>query len=262
MGQSWQKLTVLLVALGVTIAEPGWSDVSPSPAPIFSEPFCLKIFEDVVEKARSSTWNISDRDRHILTQCRNKFPPVANSKIPLPTAAECVYVVKTLIQGGLSKVKEIELTEPQVHSIERCDEVIKYYPLPSDNMLPTLKPNERIVVDKIVYQTQSPQRGDIIIFNLPNPPESSNLQEPLTQRVIGLPNEKVKIISGVVYVNGKIHPEDYITKSASWYESVIVPANSYFAIDDNRNNSADRRMWSLVPRTAIAGKVIWQFGGK
>jgi signal peptidase I len=187
---------------------------------------------------------------------------VANSKIPLPTAAECVYVVKTLIQGGLSKVKEIELTEPQVHSIERCDEVIKYYPLPSDNMLPTLKPNERIVVDKIVYQTQSPQRGDIIIFNLPNPPESSNLQEPLTQRVIGLPNEKVKIISGVVYVNGKIHPEDYITKSASWYESVIVPANSYFAIDDNRNNSADRRMWSLVPRTAIAGKVIWQFGGK
>jgi hypothetical protein len=48
MGQSWQKLTVLLVALGVTIAEPGWSDVSPSPAPIFSEPFCLKIFEDQV----------------------------------------------------------------------------------------------------------------------------------------------------------------------------------------------------------------------
>jgi signal peptidase I len=262
MGQSWQKLTILLVALGVTITEPGWSEVSPSPAPVFSEPFCLKIFEDVVEKARSSTWQISDRDRHILTQCRSKFPPVANSKSPLPTASECVYVVKTLIQGGLSKVKEIELTEAQVRSMDRCDEVIKYYPLPLDNMLPTLKPNERIVVDKIAYQTQLPQRGDIIIFNPPKSSDSQNLQEPLTQRVIGLPNEKVKITKGAIYINGKLYREDYITQAANWYESVIVPANSYFAIDDNRNTSANHQIWSLIPREAIVGKVIWQFGGK
>jgi signal peptidase I len=197
-----------------------------------------------------------------LTQCRNKFPSTANAKIPLPTASECVYVVKTLVEGGLSKVKEIELPPEQARSIERCDEVIKYYPLSSENMLPTLKPNERIVVDKTVYQTQLPQRGDIIVFNLPNPPESANIQEPVTQRIIGLPSEKVKIKNGAIYINSKLYREDYITKSANWYESVIVPANSYFVIDDNRNTSTNRQLWSLVPKDAIAGKVIWQFGSK
>jgi signal peptidase I len=263
MGQHWQKSTVLFVVLSLAIARPGWSDSPPVPALIYSEAFCLKIFEGVAEQARSSSWKISDRDRHILTQCQHKFPPTANSKIPLPTAAECVYVVKTLVQEGLDKVKEIELPAAQVRSIERCDEVIKYYPLPADNMLPTLKPNEKIVVDKIVYQTQLPQRGDIIVFNPPSPPESQNIQEPLTQRVIGLPNEKVKIKKGIVYINGKLYPEDYITQSANWYESVIVPANNYFVLDDNRNSSSpDRRMWNIIPRESIGGKVIWQFGSK
>jgi signal peptidase I len=262
MGQYWQKSTILLVALGTIHAEPGWSDPPPVPAPIYSEAFCLKIFEEVVEKARSSTWQISDRDRHILTQCRSKFPPAANSKIPLPTASECMYVVKTLVQEGLSKVKEIELPEEQVRSIERCDEVIKYYPLTSDNMLPTLKPHDRIIVDKTVYQTQTPQRGDIIVFNPPNTSQSEKSPEPSIQRAIGLPREKVKIKNGIVYINGKLYREDYIDQSANWYESVIVPANSYFVLDDNRNPSTERRRWSLIPREAIVGKVIWHFGSK
>ena len=150
IGRYWQKLTILLVVLGA-IAEPGWSDVSSSQAPVYSEPFCLKIFEEVVEQARSSSWQISDRDRHILTQCRVKFPPASNTQIPLSKAAECMSIVKTPIQGGLSKVKEIELPEAQMQSIERCDEVIKYYSLPSENMLPTLKQTDRIVVDKTIY---------------------------------------------------------------------------------------------------------------
>ena len=120
IGQSRQKLTILLVMFGV-IAEPGWSDVSSSSDPLYSEPFCLRIFEEVVEQARSSSWQISDRDRHILTQCRTKFPPAANAQIPLPKAAECMYIVQTLVQGGLSKVKEIELPEERMRSFERCD---------------------------------------------------------------------------------------------------------------------------------------------
>lgn len=53
-----------LVALGVTFTQPGWSD-SPSGAdPVYSEPFCLKIFEAVAEQSRSGSWQISDRNRH------------------------------------------------------------------------------------------------------------------------------------------------------------------------------------------------------
>ena len=259
MRQLWQKLTTSAIVLGVMGSEPGWSDVSPTvSAPVYSEPFCLKIFEEVVEKARSSSWQISDRDRHILTQCRTKFPPTATTQIPLPTAAECVYVVKTLVQGGLSKVKEIELPEEQLKSIERCDEVIRYYALSADNMLPTLPPRDRIIVDKTSYQTQSPQRGDIIVF-YPDRSVPIDSQPPLTQRAIGLPGETVKIDRGKVYIDGKLYPEDYtVGVNTARTESIVVPANSYFVLSDNRRDSPG----ITIAREAILGKVIWHFGNK
>jgi signal peptidase I len=262
MGRNWQKLSILLIVLNVTTAQPGLSDEPPAQAPIFSEAFCVKIFEEVAEKARSSSWKISDRDRHILTQCRSKFPPTVNAQIPLPTAAECVYLVKTLVEGGLSKVKEIELPEEQVRSIERCDEVIKYYSLSSENMLPTLKPSDKIVIDKTLYKTQSPQRGDIVAFHPPNSTQPEIDREPLTRRTIGLPNEKIKIKNGVIYINGKLYKEDYPSQSVNSTESIAVPANRYLVLDDNRNQSTDPPIWSLVARESIVGKVIWHFGNK
>ena len=257
-GQYWQKSPILLVALGVTIAQPGWSDSPSSVDPVYSEPFCLKIFEEVAEKARSGSWQISDRDRHILTQCRTKFPPTVSAQIPLPTAAECVFVVKTLVEGGLSKVKEIELPEEQVRSIERCDEVLKYYAMPSVNMLPTLKPNQKIVVDKTSYQTQALQRGDVIVFNPPNPTQAEPSQQPLTRRAIGLPGETVRIENGKVYINGKFYSEDYITPSTtdrSRPRSFPIPKNSYLVVGDNRNTPDE----SIVTKSAIVGKVVWHF---
>ena len=100
IGQSWRTAPILLVVLVATIAQPGLSETPTNLDPVYSEPFCLKIFAEVAEKARSGSWQISDRDRHILTQCRTKFPPTVTAQIPLPTAAECVFVVKTLVEGG------------------------------------------------------------------------------------------------------------------------------------------------------------------
>jgi signal peptidase I len=252
----WQTPTILLVVLGVTFAQPGWSDSSSSADPVYSEPFCLKIFEEVAEKARSGSWQISDRDRHILTQCRAKFPPTVNAQIPLPTATECIFVVKTLVEGGLSKVKEIELPEEKVRSIERCDEVLKYYSMPSANMLPTLKLNQKLVVDKTSYQTQAPQRGDIVVFNPPNLDKSESDRQPLTRRMIGLPGETVRIENGKVYINGKFYREDYLTQPATGRsQSFPIPKNSYLVIGDNRNTPDP----SIVVKSSIVGKVVWHF---
>ncbi len=253
---------MLLVGLDLVVTPSGWSDLPPVRDPIYSEAFCLKIFEEVAEKARSSSWQISDRDRHILTQCRSKFPSTVNAQVPLPTADECVYVVKTLVEGGLSKVKEIELPEDQVRSIERCDEVLNYYSIPAANMLPTLKPNEKIVVDKTVYQTRSPQRGDILVINRLNPAKSPQTEPPLTRRLIGLPREKITIKNGIIYLNGKLYSENYLTQSSNLNESIVIPANQYLVLDDNRSQAIDRPSWSLVTRNAIIGKVIWHFGSK
>jgi signal peptidase I len=263
MRQYWQKSTIIFVVLGcVTIARSGLSDEPPaSTVRIFSEAFCLKIFEEVAEKARSSSWKISDRDRHILTQCRTKFPTKTDAQIPIPTAAECLDVVKTLIQSGLSKVKEMELPEDRVKSIERCDEVLTYYALPSENMLPTLKLNDKIVVDRTVYQHQSPQRGDIVVFN-PAPVTSAATPTTLIRRTIGLPREQVKIEDGKVYINGKLYPEDYLSQSTTLQGSIAVPTNKYLVLDDNRNSLTNRSSWSIVDRESIVGKVIWHFGSK
>jgi signal peptidase I len=254
-----QISTILLAAFGVTIAQPGWSDSSAN-YPIFTEPFCLKIFEETVDKARTSTWQISDRDRHILTQCRTKFPATVDTSIPLPTGAQCLDVIKVLVSGGIGKLKEIELPEEQTRSIQRCDEVLKYYDLPSTTMLPTLKPHDRIVVDKNSYQIQTPKRGDIIVFNLPQNSPAENGRDPLTKRVIGLPGEKVKIVNGKLYINGKPIREDYIAKtSRSRTESIVVPVSSYLVLGDNRSIAEERE---FVPIESIVGKVIWHFGSK
>ena len=238
-----------------------WGAVAPAAEPIYSEPFCLKIFEEVAEQARSSSWQISDRDRHILTQCRLKFPPTVNTQIPLPTAAECVYVVKTLIQGGLNQVKEIELPEEKVRSIERCDEVITYSSVLLVDMLPTLKITDKVIIDKTIVGGAAGllQRGDIVAFKPSNftPPGISS--ELLIQRAVGLPGETVKIKNGKVYINDKLYREDYIVQPAIDRDrAFIIPPHSYLVIGDNRQILSER----IVNRQAIVGKVIWYFGGR
>ncbi len=256
----------ILVSLLIWILatdRPGLSDPIAPNIPIYSEAFCLKIFEETVEKARSSTWQISDRNRHILTQCRTKFPTAVDPSIPLPHATQCLEVVKTLVREGTKKLKEIELPEEQVRSLSRCDEVLKYYDWLSDAMLPTLNQHDRLVVDKTSYQTQAPQRGDIIAFNSPTTTQSVNTPAPLTTRIIGVPGETVKIADGKVYINDRQLREDYIAAPVKYrYDATVVPANNYFVLSDNRKYLENSQSNGLVAREAIVGKVIWHFGSK
>jgi len=146
-----------------------------------------------------------------------------------------------------------------MRSLERCDEVIKYYFLTLDNMLPTLKPKDRVVVDQTIYTSQALQRGDIIIFNPHNTLQPETPQVPLTQRSIGLPGETVEIENGRVYINGKLYREDYIIRSSTAVNKLImVPDRSYFFIGDNRTNPDG----SIITHEAIVGKVIWHFSHK
>ncbi len=263
-------IVATLIIWSVGLSQSLRSQTNSAKFPIYSESFCLKIFEEAVEKARSGTWQISDRDRHILTQCRAKFPTTVDASIPLPKAAQCLDVVKTLVRDGTKKVREIELPEEQVKSLARCDEILKYYDLAADTMSPTLKLRERLAIDRTSYQTQLPQRGDIIAFNLPAASRSSDNSVPSTSRIIGLPGETVKIVAGKIYINDRQLQEDYITTSATpRTATAIVPADSYFVLGDNRTVADKSPKPSLpatvasefVSRNAIVGKVIWHFGG-
>jgi signal peptidase I len=262
MSNRWQQKVILgsiAIAMTWTIGEPGVSDVSlPADNPLISESLCLKVVEDTVTKVRTAR-DLTEEDKKILIQCRNKFSFSSNPDAPLPTSSQCVALMQGILQEGLAKLLELNLSEAQAQSLERCKEVVKVYYIPSGAMLPTLQIDDRIVLDRTAYQTRSPQRGDIVIFEPTERIKKDNFNNVFTKRVIGLPGETVEVKNGIVYINSKPLKEKYVQEPAQYeYGPAVIPANDYFVLGDNRNNSYDSHIWGFVSRDLILGKVIWR----
>jgi signal peptidase I len=137
------------------------------------------------------------------------------------------------------------------------------------------------------------RRGDVIVFKYPK-----DLTKHYVKRAIGLPGDRIKIFDKQVFVNGKALDEPYkVHKSPPgsyadpfrdffppkphasrlyglgdedpyWYEDftegeeIVVPDGHYFAMGDNRDNSADSRYWGFVQRELIVGKpliIYWSY---
>lgn len=131
----------------------------------------------------------------------------------------------------------------------------------SGSMEPTLAIGERLFISKLAYKFgHIPQRGDIIVFV---PPASLGSPLDYIKRVIGLPGEKVEIKDGTVTIiepDGSRVPlvEPYIAEPPSYtYTSDVIPANNYFVMGDNRNNSGDSHLGYTVPLKDIVGKGWW-----
>ncbi|MBD2503308.1 signal peptidase I [Anabaena azotica] len=132
--------------------------------------------------------------------------------------------------------------------------------VPSGSMEPTIQPDDRLIIDKVSYDFSSPHRGDIIVFNPTKTLQQENYHDAFLKRVIGLPGEKVEVKNGQVYVNDSPLKEKYIEAKPDYqWGPVIVPANSYLVLGDNRNNSFDSHYWGFVPRQNIVGKALFRF---
>jgi len=132
---------------------------------------------------------------------------------------------------------------------------IQTYIVYGPSMQPNYYEDEWIIVNKIDYKFSAPQTGDIIVFQ---PPIQSS--KPFIKRIIGLPGETVDIKNGVVSVHktdGTIvkMQEPYIKEPFySNYNTGVIPADEYFVMGDNRNNSSDSRGGWFVSRDKIIGK--------
>jgi signal peptidase I len=132
--------------------------------------------------------------------------------------------------------------------------------IPSESMLPTLKVNDRLLLNKLVYRFSNPKRGDVVVFNPTPALKEQNFKDAFIKRIIGLPGDKVAVKSGQVYINGNAIQEKYIYESPQYdFESVTVPPNSYFVLGDNRNNAYDSHYWGFVPREYVIGKATKRF---
>src|SRR6185312_9596673 len=139
-----------------------------------------------------------------------------------------------------------------------------------------------------------PKPGDVVVFKMPNP-NSPEYNEDFIKRVIGLPGDRVQVLNGVLYLNGKAVPKkrvaDYvetdefgIVRAVPRYQETLpngvsyfvldrmddsnedntrvftVPAGHYFMMGDNRDNSDDSRLdVGYVPAENLVGKAQFKF---
>jgi signal peptidase I len=116
------------------------------------------------------------------------------------------------------------------------------------SMEPSLHDGEYVIVNRVTYRLQPPQRGDVIVFQREGSRE-------FIKRVIGLPGDTVAVQGGHVLVNGAPLNEPYIAQpNAYTMEPRKIGPNEYFVLGDNRNNSSDSHNWGTIPLSVIDGK--------
>lgn len=125
------------------------------------------------------------------------------------------------------------------------------------SMVPLLGDQERIFINKFVYELEPIARGDVVVFRYPRDPRKSFIK-----RVVGLPGELVEIRRGVVYINGLSLHEEYITvtgRDDDSFSPMLLSPGQYFVLGDHRRNSNDSRAWGTVHREHIYGKAVFAY---
>lgn len=126
----------------------------------------------------------------------------------------------------------------------------------SISMEPNLIAGDFVIVNKLAYRFDEPERGDIIVFRYPPQPT----QTPYIKRVIGLSGDRVQVKKGNVFINGQYIEEPYLNVETYPDDIWMVPEDALFVMGDNRENSSDSRAWGMVPMENVIGKaevVYW-----
>jgi signal peptidase I len=126
-------------------------------------------------------------------------------------------------------------------------------------MSPTINIGDHLGTVEIKSNKLNPiERFDIVVYKAQ--PTKINVGEVkyLAHRVVGLPNEKIEIKKGAVFINDKLLEEPFERNvGGPDFPAPTIPENEYFLLGDNRPNSLDSRYWNkpTIKRENIYGKV-------
>ncbi|MDP1806952.1 MAG: signal peptidase I, partial [Acidimicrobiales bacterium] len=134
--------------------------------------------------------------------------------------------------------------------------LLQAFYIPSLSMAPTLKVNDRVLVNKLSYDLHNVNRGDLVVFE--SPPNEGSQTKDLIKRVIGLPGETVESRDGQILINGQVLEEPYLEPDVTTgpLEKVTVPAEHLWVMGDNRPNSRDSRFFGAIPESLVIGRAF------
>lgn len=139
-----------------------------------------------------------------------------------------------------------------------------------------------------------PQRGEVVVFE--SPPQLDNgddITPTLVKRLVGMPGDTIYMRDAVLYVDGIAQNIGYtspeqikgdgseISPLYDWQHQfelaktrfgeppkqpthdnwgpLLIPAERYFMMGDNRYDSKDGRYWGLVPRKNVRGRPMFVY---
>ena len=158
--------------------------------------------------------------------------------------------------------------------------VVQAFKIPTGSMEENLLIGDHLLVNKFVFGPAPSRverallpigtihRGDVIVFKYPEEPDRDFIK-----RVIGLPGETIELRQKKVFIDGMPLDEPYahylqpamsgadLQEVTSFdvrdrYGPVTVPADQYFVMGDNRDNSQDSRYWGFLPRGYVKGRAL------
>lgn len=161
------------------------------------------------------------------------------------------------------------------------------FKIPTNSNNPTIQLDDWLVADMRAYKNSEPNYGDIVVYSGPD-------GHIYTFRVVGIPNDKIELIDNIVSINGKPSKATFIKDTTNDempvsefeeelpnghkhliyklkvpYDStktniknIIVPADSYYLLGDNRDYAADSRYEGFISKDRIKGRIIYSYWGQ
>ena len=136
--------------------------------------------------------------------------------------------------------------------------LIQAFYIPSASMFPTLRQDDRVLVNKLSYDLHDVNRGDLVVFERPPGEEDSAIKD-LIKRVVGLPGDTIESTpEGRVLVNGALLDEPYLQDGVQTLNLTrqTVPAGHVFVMGDNRGDSRDSRFFGPIAEDLIVGRAF------